>query len=172
MTESPIQLILSVTSFCFTAWFWFVKARRERPGLVVHQIAGFRAVCRRHPQKDDCKRLCVQQISSHGVLVANNSIRQTSIVLFDCWLLLPDGAQVRGDWGTVGDDMPPWNIGPESAISLGMACFFDVPEDFEIPESFRLGIEFVTAAGNRFPHVLSHEMPATAAETEERFLAA
>ena len=155
MTDAPIEILLSAASLTVTAYFWFVQARRERPQLRLYQVGGFRAVCRRHQQRDDCKRLCVQQLDSCGVLVANNSIRQNSIVMFDCWLLLPDGRELRGDWGSVGDQQPPWNIGPESSISLGLACFFDVPADFEIPETYQLGIAFVTASGKRFKHVFT-----------------
>ena len=88
MEEASIELILSVASFSITIYFWLVKARRERPQLRIYQIGGFRAYCRRHQQRDDVKRLGVQQLDSGGVLIANNSTRQNSIVLFDCWLLL------------------------------------------------------------------------------------
>ena len=84
MTDAPIEMVLSVASLTVTAYFWFVQARRERPQLTLHQVSGFRAVSRRHQQRDDCKRLCVQQLDSCGVLVANNSTRQNSIMMFDC----------------------------------------------------------------------------------------
>lgn len=158
MSETPIELVLSIASLGITVYFWFVQSRRERPNLRIFQIAGFRAVCRRHPQRQDVKRLCVQQMDSGGVLIANNSIRQNSIVLFDCWLLLAGGQQIAGDWGSLDDDKPPWNVGPECSISMGLACFFDVPEDFEIPEEYQIGVEFVTASGKRFSHVFSREV--------------
>ena len=75
------------------------------------------------------------------------------------WLLLPDGQQVPGDWGTVDEDSPPWNIGPESSIALGIACFFDVPLDFEVPDSYQIGVEFISASGKRYAHTFSREAP-------------
>ena len=45
------------------------------------------------------------------------------------------GERVKGFWGWSGEDKPPWNIGPESTIAFSPACFFDVPEDFEVPEN-------------------------------------
>jgi hypothetical protein len=172
MVETPIEIILSVASFSITVYFWFVQSRRERPRLNIYQINGFKAVCRRHQQREDVKRLCVQQMDSHGVLIANNSTRQNSIVLFDCWFLLPDGKQIHGDWGFVGDDRPPWNIGPESTISMGLACFFDVPKDFEIPESFEIGIDFISASGKRFAHTFTREAPEASTIIDEYSAAA
>ncbi len=160
MTEAPIELLLSAASLGITAYFWLIQARRERPQLTMYQVSGFRAVCQRHQRRDDCKRLCVQQLDSCGVLIANQSIRQNSVVMFDCWFLLPDGREIRGDWGSVGDDKPPWNIGPESSISLGLACFFDVPPDFEIPDTYQIGIAFVTASGKNHRHTFTSEVPA------------
>ena len=159
MTDAPIELLLSCISVGITGYFWFIQARRERPQLTMYQVSGFRAVCRRHPQDDEIKRLCIQQLDSCGVLIANNSIRQNSIVMFDCWLLLPSGQQFQGEWGSVGDDRPPWNIGPETSISLGLACFFDVPSDFKIPDTYQIGIAFITASGKHFRHTFMHELP-------------
>ena len=90
-------------------------------------------------------------------MIANNSTRQNSIVLFDCWLLLPGGEQIHGDWGSVGDDRPPWNIGPESTIAMGLACFFDVSQDFEVPDSFEIGVEFISVSGKRYAHTFTRE---------------
>ena len=168
MAESPVEaeLLISIASFVVTIYFWLIQARRERPRLRIHQIGGFRAVCRRHQQRDDAKRMCVQQMDSCGVLIANNSTRQNSVVLFDCWLLLTDGTEIRGDWGCVGDDKPPWNIGPESTIAMGLACFFDVPPDFEVPDQFEIGVEFITASGRRYAHRFAREAPAFGADTD------
>lgn len=172
MAAPSIEVVLSGTSLAITLYFWFIQARRERPQLRIYQIGGFRAVCRRHPQRDDAKRCCVQQLDSHGVLIANNSIRQNSIVLFDCWLLLPDGQQIHGDWGVVGDDHPPWNVGPESTIAMGLACFFDVPQDFEVPDSYEIGVEFVSASGQRYPHTFGREALAFHSHIDENLQAA
>ena len=166
MTDAPIELLLSAMSLGITAYFWFIQSRRERPQLSMYQVSGFRAVCRRNQRDDDCKRLCVQQLDSCGILIANNSTRQNSIVMFDCWLLLSDGRRIRGDWGSVGEDKPPWNIGPESSIALGLACFFDVPTDFEIPQTYQIGIAFITASGKSFHHTFAHELPGHAESIE------
>lgn len=166
MTDAPIELVLSIVSFAVTLYFWFVQARRERPQLKIFQIGGFRAVCRRHPQREDVQRLCVQQMDDCGVLIANNSTRQNSIVLYRCWFVLPDGKEIQGDWGTVGDDKPPWNLAPESSISMGLACFFDVPADFEIPDNYEIDIDFVTASGRKFEHTFQREAKAFSADVE------
>lgn len=172
MEDAPVEIILSLASLSVTVYFWCIQARRERPQLRIYQTGGFQAVCRRHPQKENKKRLCVQQMNPTGVLIANNSTRQNSIVLFDCWFLLPGGEQIRGDWGSVGEDTPPWNIGPESTIAMGLACFFDVPEDFEIPETFEIGVEFISASGKRYAHTFEREVPETSTQSERYSAAA
>lgn len=165
MTNASVEIVLSVVSLSVTLYFWFVRSRNERPQLTIYQIQGFRAMTRRHQSREDAKRFGVQQLDSCGVLVANNSTRQNSIVLFDCWLLLPDGTQIKGDWGTVGEDRPPWNIGPESTIAMGLACFFDVPVDFEVPETYEIGVEFISASGKRYAHTFTPTLPETATDS-------
>lgn len=159
MSDAPVELVLSTASFAITCYFWFVQARREKAQLHIYQIGNFKAVCRRHPQQQDLRRLCVQQLDNAGVLIANNSSRQNSIVLFECTFIPPVGNRFRGDWGTVGDDRPPWNIGPDTTIGMGLACFFDVPSDFEVPDGFVIEVDFVTANGDRFRHVFFEEAP-------------
>lgn len=162
MTDAPIELLLSAASFGLTCYFWLVQARRERPQLHIYQIGPFRAMTRRRPDSEH-RRLCVQQIDDAGVLIANNSSRQNSIVLFECRIYLPDGTQITGDWGTVGEDRPPWNIGPDSTIGMGLACFFDVPRDFETPDEFMLQVNFITASGQKFAHRFFKKPPAIGA---------
>ncbi len=90
--------------------------------------------------------------------------------MFECWLTLPgdketSGQEIRGDWRSIGNDKPPWNIGPESSISFGLACFFDVPLDFDIPDTFQIGIDFITANGKSFHHTFLPSMPASSNQT-------
>lgn len=144
-----IQLLLSVGSFVFTTYFWFVKARREQPSLQCFQLSDFRAACHRHPEKAGQKRLGLQQLETGGVLIVNHSTRQNSVVCFDCYLQTERG-EVLGDWGYSGDDKPPWNVGPESTIAFSPACFFDVPADYEVPEDPKFRIVMVTASGKSF----------------------
>ncbi len=158
------ELVLSGLSFVFTSYFWLVQARRERPRLQFYQLRDFRVVTRRHPNREGMKRLCVQQLGTGGVLIANHSTRQNSIVMFACHLKTPQG-NIPGDWGFSGDDSPPWNVGPESAIAFSPACFFDVPEDFEVPENVQFEVRFITASGRRFSHTFTQLAPGlTAAE--------
>jgi hypothetical protein len=152
------RMLLSAASFLFTTYFWFVKARRERPNLQFFQLNDFRSVCRRHPDRKDVKRLCLQQLDTGGVLIVNHSTRQNSIVVFDCFLQTNDG-EIQGDWGYSGDDKPPWNVGPESTIAFSPACFFDVPEDFEVPEDPTFRIRFITASSRQFTHTFTHQAP-------------
>ena len=140
------QLVMSGSSLLVTGYFWLVKARREQPCLEFHQLSDFRAMVRSHPDRKDVKRLCLQQLDSGGVLAVNHSTRQNSVVLFDCYLQT-DVGEIRGDWGYVGEDKPPWNIGPESTIAMSPACFFDVPLTYELPDNPQFAIHFITASG-------------------------
>jgi len=154
-----VPILLSSVSFLFTTYFWFVKARGERPNLKFHQLSEYRASLRRHPEKKDRKRLCVQQIDKGGVLIVNHSTRQNSIVVFDCFLKTPDG-EIQGDWGYSGEDKPPWNIGPESTIAFSPVCFFDVPEAYNLPDNLEFRIRFITASGKKFSHWFARQAPA------------
>jgi hypothetical protein len=153
-----VKMLFSGLSLLVTVYFWFVKARKERPNLQFYQLTDFRAVCRRHPEREGVKRLCLQQLDTGGVLIVNHSTRQNSIVLFDCFLRTDRGV-VQGDWGYSGEDKPPWNIGPESTIAFSPACFFDVPDDFEVPDDPEFEVQFVTASGKRFSHRFTKHAP-------------
>ncbi len=153
-----IRMVFSGFSFVVTSYFWLVKARKERPNLQFYQLSNFRTVSRRHPDKEGWRRLCIQQLDTGGVLVANHSLRQNSIIFFECYLLTDDGL-VAGDWGFSGEDKPPWNVGPESTISISPACFFDVPEDLELPENPEFHIQFITASGKQFSHRFTQKAP-------------
>jgi len=93
-----------------------------------------------------------------GVLVANNSSRQNSIVRFDCHLVYA-GGWLKGSWGYLNDDKPPWNLPPQTSIAISPACFFDVPEDFEVGEDLQFRVAFVTASGRRFSHRFTMKAP-------------
>lgn len=160
-----VQMLLSVGSFLFTTYFWFVKARRERPSLQCFQLSDFRVTVRRHPEDPEKKRLGLQQLDTGGVLIVNHSTRQNSVVCFDCYLTTQDG-EVRGDWGYSGDDKPPWNVGPESTVSFSPACFFDLPADLEPPEDPQFRIVMVTASGRSFSHTLRKRAPRHAVEDQ------
>lgn len=153
-----IRMLFSGISFVVTCYFWLVQARKERPCLQFYQLSNFRVSTRRHPDKQGWKRLCIQQLDTGGVLVANHSTRQNSIVLFDCFLATDEGF-IRGDWGYSGEDKPPWNIGPESTISLSPACFFDVPAEYEVPEEPEFSLHFITASGKEFSHWFTRQAP-------------
>ncbi len=152
------ETVMSGLSAAFTGYFWFIKARKEKPALTIVQLRNFRTSLRCGEEGSDRKRLGLTQTEPCGILVANNSIRQNAIIGFDCYLKY-QGETIKGDWGYVNDDTPPWNIGPESAISLSLACFFDVPEDCEVPEDMNFRVEFKTASGKRFPHLFSIKAP-------------
>ena len=154
------ELLFSSLSFVVTVYFWFVKARRDRPNLQFHQLSNFRTSCRRHQERDGIGRLAIQQLDTGGVLVVNHSTRQNSIALFRCYLETDDGFLIEGDWGYVGDDKPPWNIGPETSIAFSPACFFDVAEDFDVPENPRFRMDFITASGKTFSHRFAKQAPA------------
>lgn len=152
------SLLMSGLSLCFTAYFWFVKARKERPRLEFHQLSNFRTSLGRSPDRQDRKRFSIQQLDTGGVLIVNHSIRQNSVVLFECKLRTSNGV-VHGDWGYTGDDKPPWNIGPESSIAFSPACFFDVPIDFQEPDALEFELQFITASGHRFNHAFTKLAP-------------
>ena len=157
LSDLPIDTFLAVGSATMTAYFWLVRVRQEQPQLTVHQLAGYRASMR-HCDTPGKKRLCLAQIDTGGVLVANHSVRQNSILRFDCFVTI-DGREVRGDWGWTGDDKPPWNIGPETAVALSPACFFEAPEAYEPPEDLAFRIELITVSGRRFSSTMSLKAP-------------
>jgi hypothetical protein len=166
-----MRMLMSGVSLGVTSYFWLVKARKERPNLQFYQLSDFRTACRRHSDKEGWKRLCFQQLDTGGVLVANHSTRQNSIIFFECYLLTDTGL-ITGDWGYGGDDKPPWNVGPESTISLSPACFFNVPKEFEVPENPEFHIQFITASGKQFSHRFTKQAPRLRASTEPARLAA
>ena len=153
-----VETVLAAFSAAMTTYFWLVKSRSERPNLKFFQLGNFRATLRRGNSEQKAKRLCPTQLESGGVLAANDSSRQNSIIRFDCYLK-ENGQSIKGDWGWTADDKPPWNIPPGSTISLSPACFFDVPEDYETPEDLAFRVEFIAVNGQRFAHNLSLKAP-------------
>ena len=107
-----------------------------------------------------------QQLGTGGVLIVNHSLRQNSIVLFECFLSTDDGKLIQGDWGYSGDDKPPWNVGPETSIGFSPACFFDVSEDYQLPDNPVFYLRFVTASGKRFTRRFSKEAPRFGIQSE------
>jgi len=145
-------------SAAVTSYFWFVRSRREKPKLEMYQLSHFRASLRRGDAEQGTKRLGLSQIDTGGVLIANNSTRQNSVLRFDCYLT-HQGRKLKGDWGFSGDDKPPWNIGPETTIAFSPACFFEVPEDYEVPDNLDFRIELVSVSGKRFGQTMSLQAP-------------
>ena len=166
-----MELLMSGASLAVTAYFWLIKARKDLPHLQFYQLNDFRVVARRHPHEANKKRICIQQLNTGGVLAVNHSTRQNSIVFFECYLQTADG-DVLGDWGYGGNDNPPWNVGPETTIPLSPACFFDVPEDFEIPDDPVFRMHFVTASGKQFVHQFRKHAPRLATSAAQRQRAA
>lgn len=158
LPELSPEVVISVVSLSMTSYFWLIQARRERPDIKFFQLRHFRATLRRGDPGQNNKRLAIIQMDSGGTLIANNSTRQNSIVRFDCFLR-HKGNLIQGKWGYVDDDQPPWNIPPESTIAMSVACFFDVPEDCEIPENLDFRVDFVTVSGQRFSHMFSLNAP-------------
>jgi len=160
------ELIISGCSLAITIYFWIVKASNEKPNLEFFQLSNFRATARSIPDDKSIKRLSMTQMDTGGVLVVNQSTRQDSVVVFDCWLKTDSGI-LRGDWGYLGDDKPPWNVGPQSTIAISPACHFDVPADFEIPDDFLFKIVFYTASGTQFSHTFLKSAPRFHAEVDD-----
>lgn len=143
-----IETAISVVSLAVTLYFWFVQANRERPRLRFFQLGDFRTNIRRM-SGDGIRRLCVQQMDTCGVLVANDSTRQNAIINFEC-AFRHNGHWIQGDWGYVDENKPPWNIGPESSIAIGLAFFFDVDADFEVPNQLEFRVIFNVVSGGQF----------------------
>ncbi|MGE3807260.1 MAG: hypothetical protein AB7K24_21565 [Gemmataceae bacterium] len=146
-----VESALSVGSALMTSYFWLVRARRESPCLTVFQMQDFRALPRRGDPERKTKRLCFSQVSPGGVLVANNSVLHNSIIRFDCELKL-DKQWIKGDFGWLNDEKPPWNLPPQTTIALSIACFFEVAEDYAVPEDAEFRVAFQTISGKKFPH--------------------
>ena len=152
------EAALSLASVTMTAYFWMVQARRERPYLEFFQMQDFRATLRRGDGNPETKRLSVTQIAEGGTMIANHSTRQNAIVRFDCFLEEPSG-WLKGHWGFMEEERFPWNIPPESAISRRLACFFDVPVDYEVRDQMNIRVEFVTVSGQRFSDLFHLKAP-------------
>lgn len=153
-----LELVLSALSITMTAYFWMVRARRERPCLTVFQLRDFRPTMRRGNAERKTKELALSQTDLGGVLIANNSTRQNAIVRFDCFLR-NNGHTIKGHWGYLNEERFPWNIPPESAKAVSLACFFEVPEDFEPPENMPFRVELITVNGQRFSHRFTMRAP-------------
>jgi hypothetical protein len=153
-----IEMALSALSAAVTGYFWLIRSRQERPNLKIFQLRDFRATLRGGEGQRKSKRLSLTPMELGGVLVANNSLRQNSIVRFDCYLSYA-GGWLKGSWGYLNDDKPPWNIPPQTSIAISPACFFDVPEDFEITDDLTFRLEFLTASGRRFVHRFAMKAP-------------
>lgn len=153
-----IRSVMAGGSAAVTSYFWFVRSRRESPRLEMYQLGNFRASLRRKEGAENIKRLCLSQIDTGGVLIANNSTRQNSILRFDCYLE-HHGNRIKGDWGYTGEDKPPWNVGPETTIAFSPACFFEVPEDYEVPDDLEFRVELVTVSGKRFGETMALKTP-------------
>jgi hypothetical protein len=153
-----VETVLSVLSATVTGYFWLVRSRQERPNLKIFQLRDFRATARQTDSEKKTKRLSLTQVELGGVLIANHSIRQNSVVRFDCHLFY-QGFWLKGSWGYLNDDKPPWNIPPHSTIAISPACFFEVPEDFEVPDDLQVRVEFITVSGRRFRHTFSLHAP-------------
>lgn len=172
LSQSPlpgvsIETVLAGFSAAMTSYFWLVKARREKPCLEFHQLGAFNAHLRTRPgkigtpedpDKKKQKSLVVAQTMPTGVLVANHSTRQNSIVKYEGFLKIGN-QEIVGTWMYADDDLPPWNISPESSIAMRVGCWFDVPDGYEIPEDLQFEIEFVTASGKRFAHQFQRKLP-------------
>ena len=153
-----LETILSVFSATATGYFWFVKARRERPSLDFYQTQSLRSSIRKMSGEATQRTLSLTQIGEGGLLIANNSTRQTTILRCDC-LFEWKGQVLPGRGGHMEDELYPWSIPPESAIPRRLAVFFDVPDDFELPDSFEFQAEFVTVGGRRFSHTFQLKCP-------------
>ncbi|MEM6470654.1 MAG: hypothetical protein AAF802_13940 [Planctomycetota bacterium] len=162
-----LSMVLSGASCLCTSYFWFVKNRRERPNLEFHQLGNFTVSTRDSLGNPGYKRVWFQQFRPGSVLIVNQSSRQNSVVIFDCFLSTPEG-EIAGDWGYVDDDEPPWNVGPETSIAFYPCCAFDVPEDFELPENPSFRIEFITAAGHRFSRTFQKYAPIRSQVAQKR----
>ena len=153
-----IEMVLSTLSAAVTGYFWLIRNRQERPNLKIFQLRDFRATLRGGDNERKTKRLSLTPMELGGVLVSNNSLRQNSIVRFDCYLSYAQG-WLKGSWGYLNDDKPPWNIPPHTSIAISPTCFFDVPEDFEVADNLAFRIEFVTASGRRFTQRFALQAP-------------
>jgi hypothetical protein len=152
------ETVLSVLSAAVTGYFWLIRSRQERPHLDIFQLRDFRPTFRHGDGAKKTKRLSLTQVELGGLLIANHSVRQNSIVRFDCFLH-DHGSWLKGTWGYMNEDKPPWNIAPNATIAISPACFFEVPESYEPPDDLQFRLEFITASGRRFAKKLSLRAP-------------
>jgi hypothetical protein len=141
--------LMSGFSAVLTGYFWLVKNRGERENLRIFATLPFQATPRGGDADRKTKRLIFNQLGTGGVLLANNSTVQNSVLRFECFL------KVAGDWVAgspllLNGEKAPWNLPPQTAVGVSAGGTFEVPEAFEPDDQTLLRFEFVTVTGKRF----------------------
>jgi hypothetical protein len=160
------EVFLSALSLVVTFYFWVIKARSEKPSLKIFQLWSFGSSPGRENAEQGTKTISVWPMESGGVLVANNSTLQNSIIKFDCYLKVAD-KWVKGTWGYQNQEKPPWNIAPQTTVALSPVCFFEVPKDFEMKDNAVFRIDFITISGKRFGHIFQYKTKEKQGTSEE-----
>lgn len=157
MKQIPFEILLSGLSLVVTFYFWLTKARGEKPNLKIFQLWSFGSSGGRVDEAAGTEKISVWPMESGGVLIANNSTLQNSIIKFDCYLKL-DNKWVKGTWGYQNNEKPPWNIPPQTTVAISPVCFFEVPKGFQMKEEAVFRIDFITISGKRFGHIFQYKL--------------
>lgn len=139
--QEMLKLIFSGTSLVITAYFWFVRANRERVSLGIFPVDGFEG-----------------SLESGGVglwagriILTNRSIVPTAVIAARAELWW-DGRWVTGNVVAGDGSELPWNLPPSQATAKTLNAAFDLGLQTSREQVYadqRLRLTFITVEGYR-----------------------
>jgi hypothetical protein len=139
--QDDLKTAFSVLSLGVTAYFWFVRANRERLSVGIHQVGGFEGV------------LEAGQVGvwTGRVFLANRSILPTAIV--DGFAEIKwNGRWQKGRLIAADESALPWNLEPSYVVAKQVTMAFQFDEQTtreQVYEDQILRIAFMTVEGRK-----------------------
>jgi hypothetical protein len=156
--KEMLQMAVSGASLLVTAYFWFIRANRERVSVGIFPVSGFEGALN-GPGLG---------VWTGQVFLTNRSILATAILSGKAELYW-EGRWITGNL-VAGDGFElPWNLPPAQAYSKTIIVAFDVgvrTTAEKVYESQRIRVTFLTVEGQRvareFRTNAVHELAAAA----------
>lgn len=145
-----VNAILAVGSAAVTAYFWLIKANRERAGVKVYQIGKFRADRRTVPASEAPTKYRLWW--SGDLFFANRSTLPSAIIGAEVSVFFR-GQWIDGDFGWGEGAELPWNLPPLSVEKKPVAAFLKVQDEVEwdeVQKPHKLRFRFSTVDGRQF----------------------
>jgi hypothetical protein len=149
-----INTILAVGSALVTAYFWMIRANRERAGVKVHQASKFTSNHRERKNEQDAP---ISRVWWDGKLFMTNRSTLPAAVFRAQVELQRDGKWVRGDFGWGEDGELPYNLAPLHVVTKKVAAFFDLEPEFSREDSYKkwqIRFTFETVEGKKIRFVV------------------